>query len=135
MATGHAKNQATSRADQVSDETRSRVITKAFLRAVGFLEIARSDVALVLGISEASLSRLFQGGRTIEIRSKEGEIATYFLRLYRSLDTLFGGKREDSAKWFKSANTHLGGEPIELVKSIGGLVEVAGYLDSMRGKV
>jgi transcriptional regulator with XRE-family HTH domain len=121
---------------QQAERTRkSLVITKAFLRAVEFLEMSRSDVALLLGISEASLTRLFQGGRAIESPAKEGEIATYFLRLYRSLDTLFGGNRENSVKWFKSSNTHLGGVPIELVKSIGGLVEVTGYLDAMRGKV
>jgi transcriptional regulator with XRE-family HTH domain len=120
---------------QAERTKKSLVITKAFLRAVEFLEMSRSDVALLLGISEASLTRLFQGGRAIEPPTKEGEIATYFLRLYRSLDTLFGGNRENSVRWFKSSNTHLGGVPIELVKSIGGLVEVTGYLDAMRGKV
>lgn len=120
---------------QAARTKKSLVVTKAFLRAVEFLEMSRSDVALLLGISESSLTRLFQGGRTIEPPTKEGEIATYFLRLYRGLDTLFGGNRENSVKWFRSSNIHLGGVPIELVKSIGGLVEVTGYLDAMRGKV
>ena len=111
------------------------VVTRAFLKAVEFLEMPRSDAALILGISEASLSRLFQGERVIESPTKEGEIAIIFLRLYRSLDTLFGGDRRNSVKWFKSPNTHLGGVPIELVKSIEGLVEVTEYLAAMRGKV
>lgn len=118
-----------------SAKAKSQVITKAFLRAVERLDMSRSEIALVLGISEASLTRLFQGGRAIEAESKEGEIALYFLRLYRSLDTLFGGDRENSVKWFKSSNVHLGGIPIEIVKSIGGLIEITGYLDAMRGKV
>jgi len=123
------------KSQQAARTKKTLVITKAFLRAVEFLKMSRNDVALLLGISEASLTRLFQGGRTIDPPTKEGEIATYFLRLYRSLDTLFGGNRENSVKWFTSSNTHLGGAPIELVKSIGGLVEVTGYLDAMLGKV
>lgn len=123
------------RRSHAQPDKRALVVTKAFLRAVEALEMTRADVAVVLGISEASLTRLFQGGRLIEPSTKEGEIAVYFLRLFRSLDALCGGNRENSVKWFTSPNTHLSGIPTQLVKSIGGLVEVTGYLDAMRGKV
>jgi transcriptional regulator with XRE-family HTH domain len=119
----------------LSTEERSKVVTKAFLRASEALGMSRQDIAAVLGISEASLSRLFQGERHVDAALKEGEIARYFLRLYRSLDSLFGGSRENSIKWFSSPNRHLNGVPANLVKTIGGLVEVTGYLDAMRGKV
>lgn len=114
---------------------RSRVLTKAFLRSGESLRLSRGELAAILGISEATLSRMFQGERMIDPSLKEAEIARYFLRIFRSLDTLFGGDEENSVRWFKSRNTHLGGIPAELVKTIGGLVGVAEYLDAMRGKV
>lgn len=123
------------KSDLAESTKKSSVVTKAFLRSVNLLEMSRADVSALLGVSEASLTRLYQGGRVIDLATKEGEIAVYFLRLYRSLDTLFGGNAVNAIQWFKSRNSHLGGVPLELVKSIGGLVEVAGYLDSMRGKV
>jgi transcriptional regulator with XRE-family HTH domain len=120
---------------RLNSEERSKVVTKAFLRASESLGMGRQEIAAVLGVSEASLSRLFQGSRHVDASPKEGEIARYFLRLYRSLDSLFGGNPADTTKWFSSPNTHLGGTPAELVQTIGGLVEVTGYLDAMRGKV
>lgn len=114
---------------------KEKVLTKACLRAADFLAIPRKALAEIIGISEATLSRMYQGQSFISLQSKEGETASLLVRIYRSLDSLFGGKPELCAKWLHASNDHLGGIPLELVKKIQGLVHVAGYLDAMRAKV
>jgi len=113
----------------------SGVLTRAVLRAADNLGLAQRALAAVLGVSPASLSRLYKGSRLIDPRSKEGEIAVLFLRVFRSLDALMGGSREKSQKWLQAENVHLGGAPVQLIETVPGLVHVVQYLDAMRGNL
>jgi len=61
------------------------VLTKALLRAAQLLELSSAVLARILGVSEASISRLASGARTIDPASKEGELALLLVRVYRSL--------------------------------------------------
>jgi hypothetical protein len=97
------------------------------------LGISQRHLAGILGVSEATVSRLGDG-RSIAPESKEGELALLFLRVYRSLDTLMGGDDVNSRKWMQARNVHLDGIPSEILLSITGLIRVAEYLDAMRGK-
>lgn len=108
------------------------VLTKALLRAAGLLGLTPSTLAQALGISEASVSRLANGARSIAPDSKEGELALLLVRVYRSLDALVGGDDGQRRAWMRSANRALNGTPSELVRSAEGLVAVASYLDGMR---
>lgn len=110
------------------------ILTRAFLRAARALALSQRDAARILGVSEASVSRL-AAGRSLAPDSKEGEIAALFLRIFRSLDALVGGREEDARKWMHAHNLHLGGAPAALVGTVPGLVHVAEYLDAMRGKL
>lgn len=116
-------------------DQKEAVLTKATLRSADLLGIERKDLSQIIGMSEASLSRMHRGESVVSLGSKEGEAATQLVRIYRSLDSLFGGKPELCSKWLKAANTHLGGVPLELTKNIQGLIDVARYLDAMRAKV
>jgi hypothetical protein len=109
------------------------VLTRAVLRASQILGLAQKNLAGVLGVSPASLSRLYKGSRLIDPRGKEGEIALIFLRVFRSLDALMGGSQDKSRKWLHAENVHLGGAPIQLMETVPGLVHVVEYLDAMRG--
>ena len=111
------------------------VLTRAVLRASDILGLAQRDLAGVLGVSPASLSRLYKGSRLIDPRSKEGEIAVLFLRVFRSLDALMGGSEEKSRQWLHAENVHLGGLPVRLIETVPGLVHVVEYLDAMRGSL
>jgi len=111
----------------------ARVLTKALVRAARSLGLSQRALAGIIGISEASASRLTRG-RRIDPRSKEGELAVLFMRAYRSLDALLGGNEEACRKWMQARNFHLDDIPAELVGSVTGLVRVADYLDAMRGK-
>jgi hypothetical protein len=110
------------------------VLTKAVLSAAARLDLRNRHLALVLGASEASVSRL-QRGRTIDPHAKVGELALLFLRLYRGLDALVGGDDVKARAWLQAENAHLGGVPAQRIRTVQGVVDVVEYLDAMRGKL
>ncbi len=99
------------------------VLTKAVLSAAARLGLRNRQMAVILGASEASMSRL-KSGRVIEPDSKQGELALLFLRLFRSLDALMGGDEGKARTWFQAENTHVGGVPAERIQRVEGLVDV-----------
>ena len=111
------------------------VVTKAVLRAAGNLDLSSKVVARTLGVSEATVSRLKSGQRRIEANEKAFELATLFVRLYRSLDALAGGDDAVSARWMQNANTALAGKPASLIQSVEGLLRVIQYLDARRAVI
>ena len=111
------------------------VLTKAVLRAAELLELSSASLARVLGVSEASVSRLASGARSIDPRSKEGELALLLVRVYRSLDALVGTDAGQRKAWLHGANRALNGRPAELIQRADGLVSVVNYLDAMRAPV
>ena len=110
------------------------VVTKATRRAASALGLSQKELARVIGVSEATVSR-WSRGKLLDARSKEGELALLLVRVFRSLDALVGGSEEKGRAWFGAHNVHLGGVPRERVQTALGLVEVAQYLDAMRGKL
>jgi len=110
------------------------VLAKATLAATERLGLRNRHLAAIIGSSEASVSRL-QHGRGLDPRTKEGELALMFLRLYRSLDALVGGDDAKARDWMRAPNQHVGGVPAERIRSVEGLVDVVQYLDAMRGRL
>ncbi len=121
--------QPTSSPDEAS------VLTKAVSRAAQLLGLTQRQVAEALGLSGPTTSRLFAGKyRLSPTRAKEWELAILFVRLFRSLDALWGHEATARA-WLESYNTALGAAPVELIRSAAGLVRVVDYLDHARGRV
>lgn len=113
---------------------KNQVLTKAFIRMQAYLALSRHELSNIVGPSEATLSRLFAHKAMLDIHSKEGQLAVLLLRLYRSLDTLFGGNQNQCQLWLRSENRYLKGKPIDVIQSIAGLIYTIQYLDAMRGK-
>jgi Protein of unknown function (DUF2384) len=111
------------------------VLTKALLRAADLLELSSASVARILGVSEASVSRLASGARAVDPNSKEGELALLLVRVYRSLDALVGTDAAQRKAWLHGANRALNGKPADLIQRADGLVSVVNYLDAMRAPV
>jgi transcriptional regulator with XRE-family HTH domain len=111
------------------------VLTKAVVRAAALLELSQRELAGILGVSEATASRLCADRyRLSPQRAKEWELARLFVRLFRSLDALWG--HDDLARsWLGSENLTLAARPRDLLTSVEGLVRVVGYLDAARGRV
>lgn len=110
-----------------------KILAKAFLRASKYLGLNGVQMANISGLSESHVSRMKQGN-ALSAGAKQRECIIYFLRLYRSLLPLVGD-HENARIWLNSSNKALGGKPIELIGSIGGLVNAVRYCDAMRGKV
>jgi len=112
------------------------VVSKALLRAAEALGLSSAELAEIIGTSESTLSRLRTRKRgPIPLGTKEGELALLFLRVFRSLDALVGGNEAHAKAWLHAENHHVGGVPLRRMKKIEGLVDVAEYLDAMRGTI
>jgi len=110
-----------------------QVLTRSARRAAERLDLTQKDLAQIIGISPATVSRLPH--RPLDPAAKEGELAILFVRMFRSLDALVGGNIDSARKWLHAENHHLGGVPAQLIQTVTGLVDVVEYLDAMRGKV
>jgi len=111
------------------------VVTKAALRAAGLLGIPNKVLARVVGVSEASVSRMGAGTYTLAPGDKPFELAVLFVRFYRALDALVHGDEAVARAWIASPNAALGGQPLTLIQSVPGLVHVVSYLDARRALV
>ena len=110
------------------------VVAKAALAAAERLGLTSRHLATVIGVSEASVSRM-QHGRGVDPASKEGELALMFVRLFRSLDALVGGDDAKARAWLQAMNDHVNGVPAVRIQTVEGLVNVVQYLDAMRGRL
>ena len=110
------------------------VLSKAVTRAADQLHIQRSLLARVLGISAATVSRLYASTYQLDQRRKEWELAILFVRAFRSLDSIVG-EQETACRWLVSNNRALNGRPLELIAHTEGLVRVVHYLDASRSLV
>ena len=108
------------------------VLTKATLRAAAQLGLSNADLACVIGVSEASASRLKTYARMIGPDTKEGELALMLVRVFRSLDPLVGGNENKRIAWMESYNKALLGIPRQVIRKADGLVRTLSYLDGMR---
>ena len=111
------------------------VVTRGVVRAAARLELSNRVLAGVLGLSEATVSRM--GGQSYQLDpgGKPYELAVLFLRMYRSLDSLVDGDVIAARAWLRNENTALGAVPLTHLASVAGLVNVVDYLDSRRGLV
>lgn len=110
------------------------VLSKAVTRAADRLGVSRALLAKVLGVSPATVTRLYAGSYFLDQGRKEWELALLFVRAFRSLDSIVGDEAT-ARKWLDSENLGLNGRPIELIRETEGLVRVVQYLDASRGIV
>lgn len=111
------------------------VLSKATVRAAEQLQVRQAQLAKVLGLSAATTSRLVAGTWLLSEDSKAWELAAAFVRLYRSLAAVTGGKSQAMRDWLHSANDALGGEPVRRILTAEGLFHVVQYLDAARGRI
>lgn len=114
---------------------RNAVRTKAMLRAAERLGLSGRQLAEIVGVSEATVSRLKRGDATLEAGTKPFELAALLVRTFRSLDAITGGDEAVARIWMRAANAALAAPPIERMATVQGLVDVASYLDARRAPV
>lgn len=109
------------------------VLAKAVTRAADQLGLGKAALARILGLSPASVTRLYQGRYRLAPGDKAGELALLLVRLFRSLDSIVGTP-EAARTWLASDNAGLNGVPRELILDARGLVHVTDYLDAHRAR-
>ena len=119
---------------QVSPAARGRTLSKAAVRAAQLLGLTQAELAPILGLSRATVSRMAAGEYPLADGQKSWELAALFVRLFRSLDALVGSKDEQAKAWLNSENAALGATPRQLISNAEGLVSVVHYLDAARGR-
>ena len=112
-----------------------RTLSKATLRAASLLGLAQAELAPILGLSRATISRMAAGDHVLAPGQKSWELAALFVRLFRSLDALVGSNEAQARAWLDSENAALGGAPRQLIGKTEGLVHVVQYLDAARGRI
>ena len=127
------KRQRTSRPREAVDA--ATVLSRATVRAARFLAVAQTDLAAVIGVSGATLSRLANGQKQLQPGSKPWQLAALFVRLFRSLDAIVGSDDAAARAWLRSDNTALGGVPLVLIRDPAGLVRTVDYLDAARARI
>ncbi len=130
-----AMPKAKARPEPAPRPSESAVVTKAVLRAAERLRVTNRVLANVIGVSEATVSRMRHGGYGLERGQKPFELAVLFARLYRSLDAIVGGDDAVAGAWLRNRNSALDGEPIALIQTVPGLMNVIQYLDARRAVV
>ena len=112
-----------------------RVLSEAVARVATCWKLTNDQLGAVVGISAATASRLRSGSYQLQRSEKAFELGQYLVRLFRSLDALMGSDDAASMSWLKSENIDLGGRPIDLIRSIRGLSDVADYVDDYRARI
>ncbi len=119
----------------VPTPVRAAVVTKATLRAATQLGLTNKALSTVIGLSEATVSRMRSGDYTLQPGQKSFELAVLFVRLYRSLDAIVGGDDAVAGSWLRNRNAVLDGAPLAIIQTVPGLMNVIQYLDARRAVV
>lgn len=114
---------------------KAAVVTKAVVRAGEHLRLSARALAAVIGVSEATYSRMKRGEFQLQPGTKPFELAVLFVRLYRSLDAIVGGDDAVAAQWLANSNTAFNARPVDKLQTVSGLIDVISYLDARRALV
>jgi hypothetical protein len=120
---------------RMTNEDKAGIVGKGLLRAASYLHVQHRVLAKIIGLSEASISRIGQGTLQLDPGSKPFELSLLFIRLFRSLDAITGGDQATARAWLRSENTALGGKPLDLIMRLSGLIDVIAYLDARRAVI
>jgi uncharacterized protein (DUF2384 family) len=126
---------STLKRDMAAKERESRVLGEAVSRAASNWKLTDEQLGQIIGISRTSALRLRNGSFKLKRGEKPFELGQYFVRVFRSLDSIMGSDDVASISWLNSHNIDLDRRPIELMRSITGLFRVADYIDGFRARV
>ena len=121
---GASEGPTTAPADQAA------VVTKAVGRLAERFGIQNSQLSGILGVSEATVSRLRHG--QLDLQGDPFERALLLIRLMRAVEAICGQDLKAATSWLTSENPPLGGRPIDLVQTVEGLDRTVLYVDARR---
>lgn len=114
---------------------KARVLTKAVVRAGDALGLTSAELASIIGVSPATMSRMRKGDYVLGMKDKSYELAALLVRFFRSLDAIAGGDNAVRTAWLRGENAALGGAPADLIQTVSGLTNGLAYLDARRAPI
>lgn len=122
----------TSRNEQINT---GQVLAKALLKAQKKLGLNQTETAAALGMHHTTYSRLKNSQKpSISPKSKQGELAVILVHLASRLSALTGCNEVWTHRFMRSSNKLTGGIPAKQIASIGGLMSVIRFVDSVQGQ-
>lgn len=116
-------------------DSRAQVVTKAVCAVAQRLGLRQRELAPILGLSEATISRLLRGSYLLREGDKSYELSVLLIRLFRALDAVTGGDEMVARAWLRADNTALGAPPLAYLSTITGVMDVLAYLDTRRARL
>jgi uncharacterized protein (DUF2384 family) len=100
------------------------------------LKLRSTELTAIIGISQPSASRLLNGKYQLQEGSKAWELGAHLVRLYRSLHSVVGGDDELARAWLRSANLAFDSRtPLDMIRTVEGLVHACDYVDAHRARI
>ena len=82
--------------------TKPQILTKAVVNTAAYLDLSKVKLAHILGVSAASVTRLYADTYKLSPEKKEWDFAVLLVRLFRSLDSIVGGASDDDeGRWIE----------------------------------
>jgi hypothetical protein len=113
----------------------ARVLTKALIRSAERLGLKRAQLEAALGLSVATLSRMYSDQYQLDPKTKSWELAVLVVRLYRGLDAIMAGDERSLRAWMQNPNTDLHDAPINMIGKVPDLAHLVAYVDAHRARV
>ena len=110
------------------------VLTRALFAASERLQLNQKQLARILGVSPATVSRMVRLNGVLSETGGEWDAAAALVRVYRSLAGLLDGNEALSSAWMTSKNHDFGCAPVDVLMQAGGVYRIGGYLDAYRGR-
>ena len=112
----------------------SRVLTKAVIRAAEYFNLNNKELGQILGLSNATMSRLKKGEYSLEQNTSAWQLAVMVVRIFEGLDGYMGGHRENVRAWLNADNAAFNATPLAAMARIEGLSGVMAYVEFLSGR-
>lgn len=116
---------------ETSSEAQSRVLSVAVARIAALWSIDDDLLGDILGIAVGRAEDLRNGTYRLARPDPAFRAGQYLVRLFQELGVLIGDDRS-AMTWLQTENMDLGGRPIDLVRTEGGLRELLTYVETRR---
>jgi hypothetical protein len=116
---------------ETSSEAENRVLSEAVACIAALWSIGDDLLGEMLGIAGSRAADLRNGTFRLARPDPAFRAGQYLVRLFQELAVLIGDDRSVMA-WLQTENMDLGGRPIDLVRTEGGLRELLSYVETRR---
>lgn len=116
---------------ETSSHAQSRVLSEAVARIAALWSIGDDVLGEILGIAGSRAEGLHNGTFQLARSDPAFRAGQYLVRLFQELGVLLGDDRSVLA-WLQTENMDMGGRPIDLVRTEGGLRDLLTYVETRR---